>query len=230
MSTQRFPTRPFPTGRATPPRHRTGVPAVLAVALVGALATLTVLVGAPPAAAHNVLISSDPADGDRLDTAPGEVTLTFDQPIQDVGTNEVAVTGPDGAAWAEGTVTIDGAEATAPLRPLGPAGEYVIGFRVLSADGHSVTDEIRFTLTEPGPAAGDTGGPGADGTAEDGPPPSVRQVPDSVVPEDPAAGTDDGTADDDPAGVPVWVWVIGAAALLVLGLGVALRMGRSHED
>ncbi|WP_019811349.1 copper resistance CopC family protein [Saccharomonospora halophila] len=208
------------------------MPAVLAVALVGALTTLTVLVGAPPAAAHNVLISSDPADGDRLATAPEAVTLTFDQPVQDAGTNEVAVTGPDGEAWAEGTVTIDGAEATAPLRPLGPAGEYVIGFRVLSADGHPVSDEIRFTLTEPGPAAGDTGGPGTDGTAEgDPPPPSVRQVPDSVVPEDPAAGdTTDGTADDDPAGVPVWVWVIGAAALLVIGLGVALRMGRSHED
>lgn len=227
MSTQSSPTR-----RSAPPRHRTGVPAVLAVALVGALTTLTVLVGAPPAAAHNVLISSDPADGDRLDTPPEEVTLTFDQPVQDAGTNEVAVTGPDGGAWAEGTVTIDGAEATAPLRPLGPAGEYVIGFRVLSADGHPVTDEIRFTLTEPGPAAGDTGGPGADGTAGDAPPPSVRQVPDSVVPEDPAEGdaTDDGTADDDPAGVPVWVWVIGAAALLVIGLGIALRMGRSHED
>ncbi len=227
MSVQRF-----PTGRTAPPHRRTGVPTVLTVALVGALTTLTVLVGAPPAAAHNVLISSTPADGDRLDTPPGEVTLTFDQPVQDAGTNEIAVTGPDGEAWAEGTVTIDGAEATAPLRPLGPAGEYVIGFRVLSADGHPVTDEIRFTLTEPGPAAGDTDGPGTDGTAEGDPPPSVRQVPDSVVPEeDPAAGdaTDEAT-DDDPAGVPVWVWVIGAAALLVIGLGVALRMGRSHED
>lgn len=232
-------TTPHPTATATEdtratrpagriPLHRGGAP-VLVVALAGALTALTVLVGAPPASAHNVLISSDPAEGDRLDTSPGEVTLTFDQPVQDAGTNEVAVTGPDGEDRAEGTVTIDGAVATAPLRPLGPEGEYVIGFRVLSADGHPVTDEIRFTLTEPGPAAGDTGEPGTAGTAAgEPPPPSIREIPDSAVPEDPAAG--DGTGGDDPAGVPVWVWVIGAAALLVIGLGVALRMGRSHED
>jgi hypothetical protein len=28
----------------------------------------------------------------------------------------------------------------------------------------------------------------------------------------------------------VWVWIVGAAVLLIIGLTVALRMGSSHED
>ncbi|WP_048876432.1 copper resistance CopC family protein [Saccharomonospora saliphila] len=182
------------------------------------------MLGTAPASAHNVLIGSSPSDGDQLDTPPETVTLTFDQPVQDAGTNEIAVTGPDGGNWVEGPVRVDGSDVTAALRPLGPEGEYVIGFRVLSADGHPVSDEIRFTLTEPGPgAAGQT--PGTAPTGES--PPQAREVPESVVPD----GADE-AADQDGSdgGIPVWVWVIGAVALLTIGLAVALRMGRSHEE
>lgn len=175
--------------------------------VVAGVAVLALLGAATPAAAHNVLISSDPADGARLDTAPPVVTLTFDQPVQDDGVNEIAVTGPSGGQWAEGAVEVDRTVVTRPLRPLGPAGEYVIGFRVLSADGHPVSDEIRFTLTQPG-----------EGT----------EVP-------PTTGTtttrlDQAERPEDQTGVPVWVWIVGGVVLLGAGITVALRMGRSQED
>ncbi|CAM2770700.1 copper resistance CopC family protein [Saccharomonospora xinjiangensis] len=181
-----------------------------------AVTTLTVFAGALPASAHNALISSNPGEGDSLDTAPTEVVLTFDQPVEDADVNEVAVTGPNGDQWAKGTVKVDGDTVTAPLRPLGPAGEYIIGFRVLSADGHPVSDEIRFTLTEPGPgqasAAPDSANQGAGEKAEA---------------EQSGQAQQDAAGEEDSSGVPVWVWLAGAAVLLVAGLAVALRMGRS---
>ncbi|WP_037335499.1 copper resistance CopC family protein [Saccharomonospora piscinae] len=198
----------------------------LAVALVGLAVT------ALPASAHNVLISSAPAEGDELDTAPTEVVLTFDQPVQEADVNEVALTGPQGDQWAEGTVTVDGDTVTAPLRPLGPAGEYVVGYRILSADGHPVSDEIRFTLTAPGPGeasgAPDTEVPGA-GQGDSGDSGAEQQQQDGAAPGEDGAEQDRTASEDDSGGVPVWVWLAGAAVLLVAGLVVALRMGRSED-
>ncbi|EIE97078.1 copper resistance CopC family protein [Saccharomonospora glauca] len=193
-----------------------------------AVALLAMLGAALPASAHNVLISSNPAEGDELDTAPTEVVLTFDQPVEEADVNEVAVIGPHGDQWAEGVVEVDGATVTAPLRPLGPAGEYVIGYRVLSADGHPVSDEIRFTLTSPGPGEA-SGAPdsavseqGERGEATGGDRAQSEQ-------SDEADRNAEAANDADSEGVPVWVWLAGAAVLLVVGLVVALRMGRSQD-
>ena len=193
------------------------------VAFVTALAValLTVITAALPASAHNVLISSSPAEGEELDTPPTEVVLTFDQPVQDADVNEIAVTGPNGDQWAEGTVEVDGATVTAPLRPLGPAGEYVIGYRVLSADGHPVSAEIRFTLTSPGPGQ-------ASGTPDSGPNTDRGDSPQGENAQDDAT-TDTAAEQGDSEGIPVWVWIVGAAVWLVAGLVVALRMGKSQD-
>lgn len=163
---------------------------------------------ATPALAHTALISSDPADGARLDAAPSTVTLTFNEPLQDAGVNQIAVTGPDGGQWIEGQVEVRDNVATTRLRAPGPAGEYTIGFRVLSADGHPVADELTFTLTTPGTA---TSAPAAAASATL----ETRAVP--------AAEPDNGSA-----GVPIWVWIAGAGVLLAAGLALALRMGRNN--
>lgn len=188
------------------------------VVLVLWVAALTLLGIAGQAAAHNALVSSDPADGDRLDTAPAAVTLTFDQPVQDADVNQVAVTGPDGEQWATGEVRVDRNVVTTPLRPLRPEGEYVIGFRILSADGHPVSEEIRFTLTAPGSAAS-SAPPGssvaAGPTGQDAPKATA-----TVRQREPA----------EDSGIPVWVWIVGAVVLLGAGLTVALRMGKSSGE
>src|SRR5689334_3328914 len=56
------------------------------------------VVFAGPAAAHNVLISSDPTDGSTLQVAPTSVRLTFDQPVQDFEP-VVTIIGPDGQRY-----------------------------------------------------------------------------------------------------------------------------------
>ncbi|TNC27474.1 copper resistance CopC family protein [Amycolatopsis alkalitolerans] len=105
---------------------------------------------AAPALAHNVLISTDPAKGASLDTGPAKITLTFDAPVQGGDLNQVSVLGPDRSQWTEGPVQISSNVVTAPVRPLGPAGTYTVGYRILSADGHPVEGEYTFTLTKAG--------------------------------------------------------------------------------
>ncbi|HEU0089647.1 MAG TPA: copper resistance CopC family protein [Pseudonocardiaceae bacterium] len=169
------------------------------VVLVG----LALLAGAGPASAHNVLIGSDPPDGARLATGPARVSLTFDLPVQP-GFTTVTVTGPDGNQWQAGPPSEVGAVVSAPVRALGPAGEYVVGYHVLSADSHPVRGVVRFTLTTAG-----TGTPAP-------PPPAGTGSPQAGS----GAPTEAGTT-------PVWPWLVGAVALLAAGVAVALRVGRS---
>ncbi|MEU8630856.1 copper resistance CopC family protein [Amycolatopsis sp. NPDC048633] len=169
-----------------------------------ALTVVAVLGTATPALAHNVLISSDPADGSSVAAGPQKVSLTFDQYVQGADVNQIAVTGPGGGQWAEGPISVVNNVISAPLRPLGPAGKYTIGYRVLSADGHPVTGELTFTLT----AAG-TGTPATVDAAKS-PGGSSSQA------TSPASSS---------TGVPIWVWIAGAVVLLAIGLTVALRSG-----
>ena len=62
------------------------------------LCGLALLLGAGQALAHTRLISG-PADGASLATAPGRVSLTFNENMQAEFTT-VTVLGPDGATWA----------------------------------------------------------------------------------------------------------------------------------
>ncbi len=169
------------------------------MAALFAFVGLALLVGAGSATAHNVLIGSDPTDGASLATGPARVSLTFDLPVQP-GFTTLTVTGPDGSQWQAGEPVENGATVTAPIRELGPAGEYRIGYQVLSADSHPVRGVVRFTLTTPG-----NGSPAA--------PPDTTGA-------GPAGETESG-------GTPVWPWLAGAGVLLAAGVLVALRVGRS---
>ncbi|MGZ8177615.1 copper resistance CopC family protein [Williamsia sp. SKLECPSW1] len=127
--------------------------------LVGVLVALTV-VFAGPASAHSTLVSSDPANGSSVATGPSSVTLTFNEALQDTY-DALTVVGPDNRYWqSEGKARVEGPRISVGLRPLGPAGEYRINYRVTSADGHPVSGQVRFTLTTAG-----TGTPGASASA-----------------------------------------------------------------
>lgn len=156
------------------------------------------------ALAHNVLVGSDPADGSKVDAGPSRIQLRFDLPVQD-GFNTVTLIGPDGAHYEDGAATVDGSNVSVAAGPLGAAGVYRVGYRVVSDDGHAVSGSISFTLTRSGTGSGH---PGAAGT--------------SPTPGSDAAGAADGSG----SGVPVWVWIVGAVVLVVAGAGAALRAGR----
>nr|WP_203231366.1 copper resistance CopC family protein [Nocardioides caldifontis] len=120
-----------------------------------------------PASAHTGLESSAPADGARVKGVPTTIQLTFTENISPefaqvsltIGEDEpvrldTAVTGqqvvgtvPDGAAEEERTA-------------------WVVGYRVVSADGHPVTGTVEFTAgtrspSSPSPTPSSTPSPDA---------------------------------------------------------------------
>lgn len=108
---------------------RAGARAVGSALLLG----LMLLTSAGPAAAHTALVSSDPADGAEVAAAPPAVTLTFNLPVQEFAA--VTVTGPGGTRWEQGPARVAGDTVTTELDSLGPAGRYVVAYRVVSAAG-----------------------------------------------------------------------------------------------
>lgn len=181
-------------------------PLLRLVALAG-LITLTFLLSSAPAYAHARLIDSNPADGASVATAPDRVSLTFNERMQQEFTT-ITVIGPDGGQWQTGEIVVDGPTITAMVRPLGPAGQYQIGYRVVSDDGHPVQGSVSFTLTAPGP--------GAEASTS-------ASTPAPATPESPQARPDSG------GGTPVWPWVAGAVVLVAGGVVVALRLGRNSK-
>lgn len=159
---------------------------------------------AAPAQAHNVLVSSEPAKNAQLDVAPNKVELVFDQSIQPGDVNQVAVTGPGGTLWTDSPVQVDANRVSTAVRPLGPKGQYTVGYRVVSADGHPVSGQLTFVLTKAG----------------------FGEPVDRKPTGSPAASEQGEQSETDSGGVPLWVWLIGAAGLLGAGLFVALRLGK----
>ncbi len=158
---------------------------------------------AGPAFAHNVLVGSDPKDGTSMAAGPSTVSLTFDLPIQQGDFDVITVTGPNSTRWEAGPAKVDSNVISAPVRPLGAAGQYTIGYRILSADGHPVSGAVKFTLTKAG----------------------------NGTPATPTAASDGQTSSASSDGaVPVWPWIVGGVVLLGAGVFVALRMGRAPED
>ncbi len=106
--------------------------------------SLVLLAGTMPAEGHASLVSSKPADGSQVATAPGTIELTFSE---DVDSGFVGVTAPDGSTLKTSEPRIDGASMSADLATSDQHGTYTVAYRIVSADGHPVSDEIRFTTT-----------------------------------------------------------------------------------
>jgi copper resistance protein C len=102
--------------------------------------------GAGPATAHDVLRSTNPADGAQVEQLPDAVVLTFEEPALSVGST-VTVTGPDGPVGRGSPQLVD-TEVRQPLTG-GPAGTYTVLWRVTSADGHPISGTFRFTTAQP---------------------------------------------------------------------------------
>ncbi|MET8064593.1 copper resistance CopC family protein [Micromonospora sp. NPDC005686] len=181
-------------------------------AVVIGVVAASALLPAAPAAAHNSLTGSDPRDGARLAAAPERIELRFLATPKEA-TTEVTVTGPDDAAATGGAPTFSGKRVSVPFRP-GPAGLYVVTYRLASDDGHPIKGEVRFTLT--------TGAPPSASAPSTSAAPTASAVPTSAAPS-PASPTPAAAGADDGGGTG-WLWAAGAVVVLVaLGGGLLLR-------
>ncbi|MDE3724413.1 copper resistance protein CopC [Nocardiopsis sp. N85] len=196
-------------------------------ALVPAVLVAAALMAAPaPALAHDVLTGSNPKDGATLDTVPEEVVLSFNnEPMTGGSGSAVVVTGPDGeTTYEDGEPAFDGLDVSVGLLPLEEAGEYTIGFRVVSSDGHPIQDSLTFTVTEEAVAAAapeESAEPG--GVAEET---AAESAPAEEVEASEAAAEEEGGL---PVGVIVLV-VVGVIALAAIAIvAVRLRKGSPTE-
>ncbi|QFU87047.1 copper resistance CopC family protein [Amycolatopsis sp. YIM 10] len=183
------------------------------------LTAFVLLATAGTASAHTKLESSDPAEGATLEAAPSQLTLRFSELVK-VETSKVTVTGPNASEWQVGPLAAKGPVLTVPVTPAGPAGEYAVNYEVTSVDGHTVNGTTRFTLTKEATPAG-----AAPSSA-----PAVPNTPSQA----PAAPGDTGQGQPAEAvqvvGAPQWwVWFLGAAVLVVVGVGVAFAIVRKRS-
>ena len=117
---------------------------VLAVVVLSAI-------GVRPAAAHNALLSTTPADGATVASMPTSVVLHFDLPSGRLGTS-IAVLGPSGDIAAGDPQLVDG-DVRQAVDPGSPAGRYTVNWRVVSADGHPVQGSFSFSTANRAPGS-----------------------------------------------------------------------------
>ncbi|GAA2242661.1 copper resistance protein CopC [Rarobacter faecitabidus] len=210
-------------------------------AIVLALFALGMFGAASVASAHDTLLSTKPADGAELKTLPGELVLEYSANLLETGI-AIEVDGPDGEQWQHGEPTVKGAKIKVPLLANGPAGEYTVTWRVVSSDGHPISGEYAFTVTEgvgqdeapatdpatpaaPEPSApepGAVGGAEAPGAISDQPTEPATQEPGDAedgATEAAATPTADAQAEDE-SGASGW----GRTGLFAL-IGVVLGVG-----
>jgi copper transport protein len=113
-------------------------------------AVLGVLAGAGSAAAHAVLIASDPGQGVVVATVPTTVSLTFSEPVG-VAADGIRVFGPDGVRLDTGRAAALGRASTVGvgLRSAAQRGTYTVAWRVMSADSHPVAGGFTFSVGHP---------------------------------------------------------------------------------
>ncbi len=152
------------------PGRRRGISLLLL--LTGWLLGGIVLAG--PASAHAVLVSTEPGESARLETAPPEVTLTFSEGVS-LGAGYARVLTADGERVDTDDASVDGGVVTIPLEPDLADGGYLVTYRIVSADSHPIQGAYSFVVGEGELVAAATEGPSADRLVE-GAQQAVRSV------------------------------------------------------
>lgn len=122
----------------------------LAKQIAGALCGLLLLGGflaTPEALAHAKLIRSQPTAFEALATAPAEVSLWFNERLEDEF-NSIEVSDATGHRVENGVAQVNPQDRTNLVVGLGrlSAGSYVVRWRILSLDGHPARGRFIFSV------------------------------------------------------------------------------------
>lgn len=125
-------------------------------AIVVALLSVAAVLLAPAASAHSVLAETVPAQGSTVDTAPEEIRLVFNEPV-DLPDGAIALFDASGARVEVGAAHHPSGrpnEMVASVGKLG-RGSYVVSWKAMSADSHPLNGAFTFSVGE---ASGSTEG------------------------------------------------------------------------
>ncbi|GAA3294101.1 copper resistance protein CopC [Arthrobacter citreus] len=179
------------------------------------------LATAPAAAAHDELVSTIPAAGERLEAAPAELELTFSSALMDLG-NQIQVLDAEGRNWAESAPVLNRETLVQPLPTEMPDGEYSVRWRAVSSDGHPITGSYEFLV----------GADAVAGSAATAVPSGSGDNASDAEPSQSAEDTD--TADASNDGLPAWLIpgaIGGATGLIILAVySLVARRKRSRTE
>ena len=180
---------------------------------------LMIAMSAPLALAHDSVVGGNVVSDAPLEEFPREITLEFSG-IPKETFNTFAVSDKDsGEVLFDGTPTIDGRDLTVEVpQDVQPgAGDYQVGFRITSSDGHSTVGSVEFSVA---------GGEDADGAADSA---GTEGADDNAADTD--ASSSDGALDSLPTAAK---WIIGIGAVLaiaavVVAFGAKTRRANGQE-
>lgn len=175
---------------------------VLALPITAALLLLVIV--APTASAHSELEDSSPAAGAVLHAAPDRVDLTFNEPIQGDGSGIVVRDSEGNRYDRPDTFTVNENVASIDLSLADGSGSFTVEYRIVSADGHIVTDQYQYTLVK-------------DKT------PNPQDTAQTEAPPTPA--------DSGSSSSAVWILGLGAIGIVLIAalVAVAMRGRRGHS-
>ena len=106
-------------------------------------------VSTSPALAHTSLELSTPSNNQSIEFMPTDLSATFDEDLIEIEgevVNTLELQSADGTNYLLSAATIAGPVVSAKVGDAEyPAGNYLLKYRVVSADGHPVSGEISFS-------------------------------------------------------------------------------------
>lgn len=117
------------------------------------LISLAILFLPVSANAHAGVVSTSPAQDEVLNVMPSEISITFSEELLTIAgqeVNTISLSLFDGPQVEIGDIKVSGTTLSATI----PEGEYDSGvyevfYRIVSADGHKVSDLFTFSLNAP---------------------------------------------------------------------------------
>jgi methionine-rich copper-binding protein CopC len=107
------------------------------------------------ASAHSGLLSANPAANIEITTMPAEIELTFTEELMTIGeesVNTISLVDPNGAQIALERIQVRGSLLTAIIPESEYAsGSYTVNYKIVSADGHKLSESYSFSLNAPVP-------------------------------------------------------------------------------
>ncbi len=116
--------------------------------IAGLVSMLLVVFAVSPVAAHTEFVSSNPAAGAALASAPAEVSITFSGILDLAGSSIVVVDG-NGTTVSQGATMSSPTDAKTIMVALQSglgAGTYTVNWAAQSDDGHVSKDSFSFTV------------------------------------------------------------------------------------
>lgn len=186
---------------------------------VGAMSMLV----APQAAAHDVVVDSNPENGSVVDEFPETIELEFSGIPQDLFTTVALSNADSGEVLTSGTPQLDGQHLSyeVPSDVQTGAGNYILGFQITSSDGHATKGSISFEVTGSAETTTETTETTAETTTESAATTGTSETTEAETTE---------TADET-SGIPApWNWVLSIVAVLVVASAIVMMIAKNRNQ